>query len=173
MLFSGGIDSSVLSLMLANRNAELLFVDYGQMASRAERKAAETLAALWKRPLVRISIRGLRPAIGEILGRNALLVHVAFTCRPRARRIHLGIHAESLYRDCGPEFVELMQGMLDFHTGGDIRLSAPLIDLSKAEILKLAQSLALPLDLTHSCEAADEPCGKCESCRDREVLGVS
>lgn len=173
MLFSGGIDSSVLSLMLANRNPELLLVDYGQMANRAERTAAETLASLWKRPLARISIRGLKPASGEIVGRNALLVYVALSSRPRARRVHLGIHAESLYRDCSPEFVKLMQGTLDFHTGGDMRLSVPLIDLSKAEVVQLAQSLALPLNLTHSCEAADEPCGKCESCRDREVLGVS
>ena len=48
-----------------------------------------------------------------------------------------------------------------------VRIHAPLIRLSKAEIVKLGRELGLDFSLTHSCydpDAAGRPCGQCDSC---------
>jgi 7-cyano-7-deazaguanine synthase len=174
VLFSGGIDSTTLAaqLMGTGRQPELLFVDYGQRSRAAERRSSRAVAARWDCELSEVTLAGLVPGEGEISGRNALLVHVALAHRPHASRLHLGIHAGSGYRDCSPRFVELMQRSLDFHTDGAMRLSAPFIGMSKGELVVLARASAVPLELTHSCEAGDKPCGRCRSCRDRLALDV-
>ncbi len=132
VLLSGGVDSATLAaqLLTSNRRLELLFVDYGHRTSAAERTSSRALAAEWGLGLTELTVTGYLPRHGEIVGRNALLVHLALAHRPRATRVHLGIHAGTGYRDCSPEFVELMQRSLDFHTSGETRLSAPFIDMS-------------------------------------------
>lgn len=172
VLFSGGIDSSVVALMLSEQQPELLFVDYGQPARRAERKSVRALAEIWGLSLSEVSLVGLETDGGEIPGRNALLIQVALTHRPATKRVHIGIHAGTKYRDCSPAFVEVMQTSLDFHADGRLRLSAPLIGFSKDEVVTLGRSLDLPFGVTHSCEAANEPCGACPTCRDLKALDV-
>jgi 7-cyano-7-deazaguanine synthase len=172
VLFSGGIDSSLVALLLAESKPELVFVDYGQPAREAERRATETLAEGWGFRLSETRLSGLKVGHGEITGRNSLLVHLGLCHRPDAQRIHIGIHAGTGYRDCSPDFVRLAQSSLDFHTGGTMRLSAPLLHLSKAEIVRLARSMELPFAMTHSCERGNRRCGKCPTCQDLEVLGV-
>jgi 7-cyano-7-deazaguanine synthase in queuosine biosynthesis len=172
VLFSGGIDSSVVALMLNDHQPELLFVDYGQPARCAERHSARALSELWGLTLSEVSVLGIGVDSGEIPGRNALLIQVAVAHRPAVRRVHIGIHTGTAYRDCSPAFVEVMQTCLDFHTDGRLRLSAPLISFSKDEVVTLGRSLDLPFGVTHSCETADEPCGACPTCRDLEALGV-
>jgi 7-cyano-7-deazaguanine synthase len=54
-----------------------------------------------------------------------------------------------------------------------MRLLAPFVQWSKADVYSLALRLDVPLGLTHSCEASDEPCGSCRSCVDREALLAS
>lgn len=174
VLFSGGIDSAALAghLLARGQRPELLFVDYGQRAGPAERDGSQALATHWGLALTEITVGGYSPGDGQIPGRNALLVHLALAHRPHTTRFHLGIHAGTGYADCSLEFVELMQRSLDFHTGGETRLSAPFLDLSKADVATLAHTAAVPLDLTHSCEVGAEPCGRCLSCGDREALGL-
>jgi len=163
---------SVHKLLASGRQPELLFVDYGQRSRAAERRSSRTIAARWGCRLAELSVEGLYPRKGEISGRNALLVHAALAHRPHAPGLHLGIHAGSGYRDCSPAFVELMQRSLDLHTDGAMRLSAPFIGMSKAELVVLARGAGVPFELTHSCEVSDEPCRRCRSCRDREALDV-
>lgn len=174
VLFSGGIDSATLAgqLLTRGQRPEFLFVDYGQRAGHAERESSRALAAEWGVDLTELTVAGYSPGDGEIPGRNALLVHLALAHRPHATRIHLGIHAGTGYADCSLEFVELMQRSLDFHSRGETRLSAPFIDLSKADVATLARAAGVPLGLTHSCEVRAEPCGRCRSCQDREALDL-
>jgi len=174
VLFSGGIDSATLAaqLLARGRRPELLFVDYGQRPGAAERDSARALAAQWNSNLTEVGVAGYLPGKGEILGRNALLVHLALAHRPHAESLHLGIHAGTGYRDCSPAFVELMQRSLDFHTGGETQLSTPFIGMTKADVATLARILHVPIGMTHSCEVGAELCGRCRSCRDREVLDL-
>ena len=75
------------------------------------------------------------------------------------------------YPDCTPEFMEAFQRALDVGTkrgvdGEAVRIEAPLIDMSKADIVREAMRLEVPLELTWSCyRGGDRACGVCDSCR--------
>jgi 7-cyano-7-deazaguanine synthase len=92
-----------------------------------------------------------------------------------ASDIFIGVNAidYSGYPDCRPEYIEAFEHMANLATKAGVegrtkfRIHAPLIRLSKAEIVTLAASLGVPFGLTHSCydPAPDgTPCGACDSC---------
>jgi len=74
------------------------------------------------------------------------------------------------YPDCTPEFLEAFQKMLDVGTkagkeGVGVRVEAPILLLSKSEIVKEAVRLKVPLELTWSCyRGGAKACGRCDSC---------
>ncbi len=92
-----------------------------------------------------------------------------------ARDIFIGANAidYSGYPDCRPDFIRSYQAMLakGLKTGVEkkvISLQTPLIRKTKAQIVKLAVSLKVPLELTWSCyTGGNKPCGVCDSCRFR------
>jgi 7-cyano-7-deazaguanine synthase len=173
VLCSGGIDSATVAVerIAQGDQFQLCFVDYGQRARVAERRSVGALAQLLGVEVAYLGVHGLMThAQGEIPARNLLLLSAALAARPQTRLMFLGIHAATGYRDCSPAFVAEMQRVLDFHTDGTCRLAAPFLHWSKADVVALARELDAPLELTHSCEAADEPCGSCRSCVDRAVL---
>ena len=89
--------------------------------------------------------------------------------------IFIGVNAldYSGYPDCRPEFIEAYERMANLATKAGVegtarvRIHAPLLRLSKAEIVKLGRDLGLPFGLTHSCYdpgPGGRPCGACDSC---------
>jgi 7-cyano-7-deazaguanine synthase len=173
ILLSGGVDSTALAALTKDQGlrSSALFIDYGQAARAAEHASSRAVAEAYGLPWREVQVAGVRFAQGEIRGRNAFFVHLALLAfHAPSGVVYLGIHAGTGYRDCSPEFVELIQGSLDFHTGGQVRLAAPFLEARKAEVYALAASLDVPFELTYSCEAASTPCGACESCRDRAML---
>lgn len=109
--------------------------------------------------------------------RNAILLSLAlaFAEARGAKIVGIGVNAldYSGYPDCRPEFVRAFQQVADLGTkagasGRDIRIQAPLQDMSKVAILRLARELNVPVGLTLSCYdpgAEGEPCGHCDACR--------
>ena len=95
-----------------------------------------------------------------------------------AEAIFIGVNAldYSGYPDCRPEFIAAFQSMMNMATkkaveGGRIQLEVPLIDLSKAEIIKTGSRLGVDFSQTVSCYQADsqgQACGVCDSCRLRK-----
>ena len=91
-----------------------------------------------------------------------------------AEAIVLGVNAidYSGYPDCRPEFLAAFQEVARLGTkagveGRPIELVAPLVKLSKTEIIRLGLSLGLDYGLTTSCYDPDvcgRPCGRCDSC---------
>lgn len=91
-----------------------------------------------------------------------------------ASHIFIGANAVdySGYPDCRPEFLALFEMLANIGTkagieGGRFQIHAPLIKLSKADIIRKAIELKVDVSLTHSCydPAADgTACGKCDSC---------
>jgi len=92
-----------------------------------------------------------------------------------ASDIFIGVNAldYSGYPDCRPEFIAAFERMANLATKAavegrtHIALHAPLINLSKAEIVKLADELGLDFALTHSCYdpgPGGRACGACDSC---------
>ncbi|HKB40009.1 MAG TPA: 7-cyano-7-deazaguanine synthase, partial [Gemmataceae bacterium] len=101
--------------------------------------------------------------------------------------IYLGVNIldYSGYPDCRPEFVAAFERLANLATKAGVegkvtfRIHAPLVHLSKAEIIRLGHSLGVDYGLTHSCydPAADgAACGHCDSCKLRragfEAAGV-
>jgi len=86
-----------------------------------------------------------------------------------ANAIYIGAVAEdsSGYPDCRPEFYEAFQRTIDTGTKPDTRIEirTPIIELSKAEIVKKGIEIDAPLHLTWSCyQSEDFACGSCDSC---------
>lgn len=72
------------------------------------------------------------------------------------------------YPDCRPEYFAAYNRLIDLGTGPQTRIviHTPLIDLSKAEIIRLGLQLQAPFELTWSCyQDETEACGRCSSCR--------
>lgn len=173
ILLSGGVDSTALAALAKDQGlrATALFVDYGQAANASEHTSSRAVAEMYGLPWRELQVAGIRFSEGEIRGRNAFLVHLALLALdPPSCVIYLGIHAGTGYRDCGPDFVALVQTSLDFHTGGQVRLAAPFLEAQKSDVYAFAASLDVPFELTYSCESGPTPCGICASCRDRALL---
>ena len=77
------------------------------------------------------------------------------------------------YPDCRPEYLEAFERLAALATRAGIEgrrftVLAPLLHLSKADIVRRGAALGLDYGMTHSCYApgpAGEPCGRCDSCR--------
>jgi 7-cyano-7-deazaguanine synthase len=92
-----------------------------------------------------------------------------------AADIYIGVNAldYSGYPDCRPEFIYAFEQMARLATkagveGHAVKIHTPLIDLSKAGIIRLGRSLGLDYALTFSCYDPlpdGRPCGHCDSCR--------
>lgn len=95
-----------------------------------------------------------------------------------AGHIFIGANAidYSGYPDCRPEFMMLFETLANLATksgveGGRIQIHAPLIKMSKADIVRKAVELKVDLALTHSCYDPlpdGRACGECDSCRLRQ-----
>jgi 7-cyano-7-deazaguanine synthase len=86
-----------------------------------------------------------------------------------ASRIFMGAVYEdsSGYPDCRPTFFSAFEKMIEEGTrpSTKIKIETPIINLSKAEIVKKGIGLNAPLELTWSCyQNEDEACGECDSC---------
>ncbi|PLX84047.1 MAG: 7-cyano-7-deazaguanine synthase QueC [Desulfuromonas sp.] len=90
--------------------------------------------------------------------------------------IYIGVNAldYSGYPDCRPEYIAAFETMANLATKaavegiGRYRIHTPLIDLSKAEIIRRGRELGVDYALTHSCydpTADGLACGACDSCR--------
>jgi 7-cyano-7-deazaguanine synthase len=91
-----------------------------------------------------------------------------------AHDLVIGVNAldYSGYPDCRPEFIRAFEALARLATragveGAPFRVHAPLVTLTKADIIRRGTALGLDYGLTHSCydPAADgSPCGRCDSC---------
>ena len=96
-----------------------------------------------------------------------------------AEDIFIGVNAidYSGYPDCRPEFISAFERMANLATqaaveGRAMRIQAPLISLSKAEIIHRGIALGVDYAITMSCYQPDEAgraCGRCDSCRLRRA----
>jgi 7-cyano-7-deazaguanine synthase len=92
-----------------------------------------------------------------------------------AQDIFIGVNAldYSGYPDCRPEYLAAFQQMADLATkagveGGRLTIHAPLIQMTKAEIIRKGLELGVDFDLTLSCydpTPAGKPCGHCDACQ--------
>lgn len=111
-------------------------------------------------------------------GRNTVFIAVGLSLAEAidAERVFLGINAVdySGYPDCRPEYLSAYQTLADLATKAGLEgrgavLTAPLAEMTKADIVREALAVGVPIDVTWSCyQGGEEPCGVCDSCRIRD-----
>jgi 7-cyano-7-deazaguanine synthase len=198
VLFSGGLDSTVLAAQLQADGVEtrLLSIDYGQRHAKELDRAEKIAQALG------LPHRILRlPDLGPLLGGSSLTDdqvelpegHYAeesmkATVVPNRNMILLALaggHALSIgfdtiayaahagdhtiYPDCRPEFADAMEKALGLADWQNLNLLRPFVNFGKEELVRKGNELGAPLQLTWSCYAGREKhCGKCGTCVERK-----
>ena len=111
--------------------------------------------------------------------RNTLMLSLALGWIEvlQGRDIFIGVNAVDFsgYPDCRPQFVRAFEELANLATragveGTRFRIHAPLIEMSKGDIIRAGSALGVDYGLTVSCYQADAQgaaCGKCDSCRIR------
>ena len=179
-----------------------LSLDYGQrhraeldaaarvataLGARAHRIVKLDLAAFGGSALtdtsIAVPVGGIEPGIPitYVPARNTILLSLALAWAEvlDARHIFFGANAVdySGYPDCRPAFVAAFEAMANLATkaaveGAPLTVHAPIIDLSKADIIRRGTALEVDYGLTVSCyqaDAAGRACGICDSCRLRSA----
>ncbi len=114
-----------------------------------------------------------------IPNRNGLFINIAgvFAEALSCEGIVVGFNAEegATFPDNTPEFVQAAEQALRFSTRTGLRIIAPTLHMTKAEIVQAGRAAGAPLEFVWSCyDAGPRPCQKCESClRLRRALAES
>ncbi|HTU65066.1 MAG TPA: 7-cyano-7-deazaguanine synthase QueC [Steroidobacteraceae bacterium] len=198
LLSGGLDSATVLALAKADgRECFALSVSYGQR-HQAELNAATRVALALGAREHRIMHVGLGRIGGSALtdltidvpttpgegipvtyvpARNTIMLSLALAWAEvlGAEEIHVGVNAVdySGYPDCRPEYVAAFEHLARLATkagveGRPLSVKAPLVNLSKAEIIRTGTKLGIDYALTVSCyqaDAAGRACGACDSCR--------
>lgn len=118
--------------------------------------------------------------ITYVPARNTIMLSLALAWAEvlGCQDIFVGVNAVdySGYPDCRPEYVAAFEAMANLATragveGQKLHIHAPLMDLSKAQIIQMGTRLGVDYGLTVSCYQADlqgRACGRCDSCRLRQ-----
>jgi len=175
VLSSGGIDSTACIKFYKNQKSRVysLFIDFGQLSKTKELKASQKIAKYYKIPYSLIKIKNnIQYGSGLLIGRNAFLLTTALiNFKHDTGIIAVGVHSGTSYSDCSENFIHEMQAVFDIYALGCIRVGAPFLNWSKADIYNFSKKEKIPLELTYSCELGKkQPCGKCNSCKDLEKL---
>jgi len=208
VLLSGGLDSATVLAMASDLgyDCHALSLDYGQR-HRSELQAAENVARSMSANLkvIKLDLRAFGGSAltddidvpeeeGEgipvtyVPARNTIMLSLALAWAEvlGSGDIFIGVNAVdySGYPDCRPEFINAYEEMANLATkagvvGKRLEIHTPLIDISKADIIKQGTALGVDYALTVSCYQASEDgeaCGVCDSCRIRaagfEAAGI-
>jgi 7-cyano-7-deazaguanine synthase len=198
LLSGGLDSATVLAMARAEEfECYALSLDYGQR-HRAELNAAKLLAAALgarEHRIMRVDLAGIggsaltdiavdvpeTPAAGipvtYVPARNTLMLSLAlgWTEVLGAQDIFVGVNAVDFsgYPDCRPAFIRAFEQLANVATkagveGVHFKIHAPLIDMSKAQIIIAGTELGVDFAMTVSCYQADSDgraCARCDSCR--------
>ena len=86
--------------------------------------------------------------------------------------IYYGAHSDdaagNAYPDCSDAFNRAMGEAIWLGSGNQLKIEAPFVSMTKADVVKQGIALGVPYELTWSCyEGGEKPCGKCATCMDR------
>lgn len=194
VILSGGLDSTVVlhKLIRDGHDVSCISFDYGQKHSKelecarywTERLClhheiikldgifnGSSLTNDKPMPMGDYSVETMKDTV--VPNRNMVMLSIAISkaisCGYDA--VAYGAHSgdREVYPDCRREFVEAIRLVASFCDWRQIEILVPLIDMSKREIVGLAEGLCIDLNKTWSCyEGGTDPCGKCGSCHARQ-----
>lgn len=195
VLFSGGLDSSVLVADLSSQGAEVypIYVQFG-LAWEAQEQAAmqaylTAVANPRLHPLTTLqtpvapmygehwSLSGRAPGYDEpdeavfLPGRNILLIGaVSVWCSTHGvAEIAIGSLGENPFPDASPQFFADFGRVLSTGLGHQVQVIAPYRGLHKHDIIKRHAHLPLELSLTCMAPRGGVHCGACNKCNERQT----
>lgn len=195
VLLSGGIDSTTTLYYAKSKGYQCfaLIFDYGQR-HRREIRSAVAVAKRAKIPYqilkiklpwkgsslldkkLKVPVRRKLSGIPStyVPARNTIFLSFALSYAEAigAKAIFIGANAIDFsgYPDCRPAFYRSFRKVAQTGTKAQkIKILTPLINMTKAQIIRLGRKLKAPLDITWSCyKGGRKPCGVCDSCRLRQ-----
>ena len=191
ILFSGGLDSTTVLYYALSKNysCHCLIFDYGQRHNKEIARAVKIAKQLkldysvvkltlpWSKDILTNKNKKI-PSHKKIArtipstyvpGRNTLFLSFGLSCSEsiKAEKIFIGANALDFsgYPDCKPQFINAYNGLLK-SLGLKIKIEAPLVRMTKAQIIKLGTKLKTPYKYTWSCyKGLKKPCQICDSCK--------
>jgi 7-cyano-7-deazaguanine synthase len=168
---SAELDASrILAKRLGALEHRVIEIDIGQLGGSALTDAAIDVP----------EAGGEGIPVTYVPARNTVFLSIALAWAEvlEADSIYTGVNAVdySGYPDCRPEYIAAFQNMANLATrraveGQPMAIIAPLIDMTKGDIVKLGRRLGVDFSLTVSCYSADArgaACGHCDACRLRQ-----
>ncbi len=186
VLTSGGLDSSVLALMLKREGVDLspLHIDYGQIAETHEWRSCQAVCQhLGVSPPRRIRLPELSDLPTNPLPVNRppnpvfyptrnllfLTLGAAYAYAARIDAVAIGLISNAVFPDQTKSFVDAAERAIGESLGERMRVLVPLMALDKRDIIRLARAYGLPPEMTYSCYLGSaEPCGTCAACVERD-----
>ena len=202
VLFSGGLDSTTMLAMAISRGYDItaLTINYNQRHSFEIQCSKKILSSLGNIPqiifdidLTKIGGSALTDSIPVpvnsqkkipstyVPARNTIFLSIAssFAERLEINDIFIGANIidYSGYPDCRPEFIKSFEETINLGTkkgleGDKFTIHSPLIQMTKADIIKSGHALGVDYSLTLSCyDPTDDglACGVCDSCKFRKL----
>lgn len=199
VIFSGGLDSTVCLAIAKNSFDKVIAItfDYGQRHNR-EIDSAKKISKYYsvENKIITFNSRdwggsaltsdtevpesGIKNEIPVtyVPARNIIFLSFGLAVSEALDfdEIFIGVNAldYSGYPDCRPQFIDAFQKVADIGQkrgieGNPVKISTPLIDMTKEEIVLKGRELKVPFELTWSCYKGEEkPCEVCDSCVLRE-----
>jgi len=197
MGLSGGLDSTTLLAMLLDYDEEVRCVgfNYGSKHNKYEIEAAKKIADYYGVKYTLIDMTTVNKLLKSNLllsggdipeghyqdenmkltvvpGRNLMFASIlaAYAESIGFNAIALGVHKgdHAIYPDCRLEFIKALDSCIYLSTDRKVEVIAPLVDLTKTEIVKEGIALEIPYGLTRTCYCDQEKsCGRCGSCFER------
>lgn len=179
LLLSGGMDS--LSIAWWKRPDLAITINYGQLAAAAEIVASKVVCAELNIEHIVIDLDCRALGSGDMAGtcananapasdwwpyRNQLLITIAAMKAIMLGVTHLWIgtvKSDGVHLDGTPNFVASIDNLL-VEQEGSMRVEAPAIEFSTAELVRLSKIPPGSLAWAHSCHKANTPCGQCRGC---------
>lgn len=180
LLLSGGMDS--IAIAWWKRPQLALTIDYGQKAAKAEKLAAAQICKVLEIRHEVISVDCTSLGSGDMAGqppdaaaqtsdwwpyRNQLLITLACmrAISEGMKTLYIGtvLSDGESHVDGTPGFVKKMDDLMAFQEGG-LRVIAPAIELSAADLIRSSGIPPSLLAWAHSCHKADIACGDCRGC---------
>lgn len=180
LLLSGGMDSTAIAAWLRPEIA--ITIDYGQKPAPGEIRAASAVAETLEidHHIITCDLSAL--GSGDLAGRAALSIasvpewwpyrNQLLVTLAAMRCVSLGVEVlmigalrtDGAHADGRPDFVAALDRLLRLQEGA-LRLEAPAIDMTAAELVRASAVPAELLAWSHSCHVSEYACGVCRGCR--------